>query len=1618
VPDVVSGGQPATASGVTWTGSGAQLTGQPGQKITTAGPAVDTTGSFSVSAWVNLTAVTGSDEQVISQDAGSMSGFYLGINGGSSNWGFARPQEDQNDPPDWAVSAGPTAHTGTWTFLTGVFNASAGTVQLYVNGTASASASDPAPIPARGPLEIGAEKWDGQAGTGNFNGSIAGVQVYPTALSAAEVGSLYGQGRTTGGDITRDALTTTWTRDQRGLPTSMTNPDGNVTNYSYDEAGQLAVTTGPPVTARTYGNPVVTARPVTTVGYDTFGDNAEDKDPNGNVTTTAYDADGQPVSRTLPPYTPPGGSSPVTATATTAYDADGRVTSVSDGLNNTTRYGYDQLGDKVTVTAPDNSVTTTAYDAEGEPLSVTGPTGAVTDFTYDYLGRRATSTQVERYAGSGTAAYTTTYAYGDASGAAGGGGWLAQQTSPAGVSTRYSYDPSGAVTAVTDGAQNTTSYSYDGLGRKTKVTYPDGTATTAGYDPAGNTVSTANLSATGTTLASTSAAFNGEGGQVSATDAAGNSTTFTFDPTGLVSGEVQPVTGSSGITTSFGYDPAGNRTLYTDPNGSQWWDTYNSWGLQESRVEPYTIAYSTAANSTFTTAYDAAGRPVSETEPGGVTVTSTYNSLSELTGQSATGADAASPTRTFGYDTAGNLTSAATSNTAGSGSNATSETFTYNDRGQVLTASGSGGSTSYAYNGDGRATSVADAAGTTAYSYDGAGRLATLADPATGTTATYSYNPDSQVSQVSYGSGKDTRSFAYDGQRRLTSDTLKTSSGTTVASVSYGYNADSEITSQNTTGLAGAASNTYTYDQAGRLTSWNNGTATVQYGYDPNGNLTQNGAKTYSYDARDEMTSDGANSYSYTARGTPSSESGLTGTIAVSFDAYGDQATAGTRSYAYDALGRLTADTPTAGGGGYQFSYAGATGTIASDGTSAYTWDPSGSSLVGTGSPGGGTGGVLALANAHGDVLGQFTAAGTAVAGSQAYDPWGKVTTTTGTPQGLLGYQSAWSDPASGKDLMGARWYAPAEGHFTSADTVQVSPDPDPAAGNPFAYASDEPLNVTDPTGHWGWNPISAVVSIAKKTVAVAKKTVAVVKKTVAVVQKKVAVVAHAVRNVTVRVADAARTVVRATAYVVTHPVAAVKAAVKAVKAIPIVKKAVSALKTAGKALKAAGAVVKKAAVSAGRFVQKAAASTGRFVVKHAAAIGGAAAGFAAFAGCEAVTVGAGSLGCAALSGAVSSAVSYGITAAQTGKFSWSGLGKATLTGAAEGLAFGGLGKALGAAKGLFADDASSLADSAAGEARAPAREESAGSEDGGGSGGTCRVGGGALGGQSFTAGTLVLLASGKAVPISTLKVGDKVLADNTRTGKDQSETVTAVLVHHDTDLYNLTVKTTSGTEVIHTTASHLFWDPYLHYWVPAGKLKKGERLKTPDGSLAVADGGTTPKVHHGWMWDLTVPGNNDHDFYVLPADGDRSTYYRADRGGVTPILVHNVGCGPDNETLATRAEAKAAAYDRAGIAPGTEPDAVWTVGDDVTQRGMPGYRYDENPGAHGNYEQFETENGSRVIAEHTNDPDAPFSHFHAGQPKIDPTREGVNFGWDPSTDFERYSPVGGKHHIYYESSG
>jgi len=1079
VADTSGTGNLANASGVTWSGSAAVLSGTAGQRLVTRGPVVDTTGSFTVSAWVKMAAKTGNDEDVASQDAGSVAGFYLKYNSASGTWQFTRPEQDQNNPSGWATAdSGSSAQTGALTFLTGVFNVNTGAVQLYVNGTDNGGdATDSSPIASHGPVEIGAAKWNGQSSGGTFDGSLANVEVYPSALSAAEVLNLYKQG-SGGGDITRDGLTTDYTVDQLGQVTAQTNPDGVTTTFAYDAAGHRVQVAEPAVATQTAGGTPVVEHPTATTGYDTFGDTADTQDAIGNTTYFTYDGDGRRLTKTLPSYTAPGGSA-VNGTSQAQYNGLGEVTSQTDPDNNQTTYTYDQLAKKTSETDVTTGGTTGyAYDLDGELLSQTGPTGAQTTSTYDFLGRQVTATAVERYLtpGSATASatpasYTTTTSYAPTT-ADPSGTWKSSVTSPDGVASQYGYDAVGESTQVTDGAGNVTAYTFDALGRQTKTVNPDQTADTVAYDPVGNKVAQAGLDKNGNTLASTSATYDGEGDQLSTTDKRGDTSTFTYDPMGGLTAETQPVTTSSGIVTSFGYDPAGNQTVYTDGNGNQWLTTYNSRNLPQTQVEPSTSQYP-SGNATTTIAYNGDGKVTAETEPGAVGLAYAYDSLNDLTGQSGSGATAPTATRAFSYDKAGRMLTATTTSTAVS--SATSETFVYDDRGMVTGATGSAGTTSLGYNGDGQAASVLDGGGTSVYSYDGDGRLHVMNDPASGAALTYSYNQMSQPSTVAYGgSSADTQTFGYNSLHQTTSDTL-TSGTTTAASIAYQYDPNGNLTNKTTTGFTGAGTSTYTYDQADRLSSWNNGTTTTGYAYDGVGNRTGAGTTTYTYDARDELTSDGTSTYSYSANGDLSSVTGTSsGTVATSTsDAYGQQGAQGSQSDTYDALGRDV--QLTTAGATTNLSYQDTTGQLTSDGAADYTWTPDGT-LTGTEIAGAPGTGVLDLTDRHTDVTAQFKATATALTGSRTFGPWGSVTATGGTFTGGLGYQSQYTSSATGQTDMGARWYNPANGDFGNKDTVANKPVPNSASASPFGYAADNPLDATDPTGHMAVVDINGMV--------------------------------------------------------------------------------------------------------------------------------------------------------------------------------------------------------------------------------------------------------------------------------------------------------------------------------------------------------------------------------------------------------------------------------------------------------------------------------------------------------------------------------------------------------------
>jgi hypothetical protein len=110
------------------------------------------------------------------------------------------------------------------------------------------------------------------------------------------------------------------------------------------------------------------------------------------------------------------------------------------------------------------------------------------------------------------------------------------------------------------------------------------------------------------------------------------------------------------------------------------------------------------------------------------------------------------------------------------------------------------------------------------------------------------------------------------------------------------------------------------------------------------------------------------------------------------------------------------------------------------------------------------------------------------------------------------------------------------------------------------------------------------------------------------------------------------------------------------------------------------------------------------------------------------------------------------------------------------------------------------------------------------------------------------------------------------KTGKTHAETVKAVIVEHDNDLYDLTVKVGGRTAVIQTTAHHRFWDQTTGRWTHADALASGDQLRTPGHAKVSVVSGQAPADTVGWMWDLTIA--HDHDFYIDVA--------------TTAVLVHN----------------------------------------------------------------------------------------------------------------------------------
>jgi RHS repeat-associated protein len=602
-----------------------------------------------------------------------------------------------------------------------------------------------------------------------------------------------------------------YTYDDAGDLTSVAYPSGATQSFTYDTQHDLLTTTGGGQLVRTLhydSSGRLTAITDGAGNTSTISINVSDHqqvytDATGKLTTVdSYDARGDVIQQD---QTFDGRTTSTKAT----YDASGHQLTQVDAAGHTSSWSYDAAGDVLTSTDAAGATTTTTYNTFGEPLTVTDPDGAVATMTYDASGD------------------------------------LTQVTDLAGDSTAFTYNSSGQPVAQTDASGRATTYGYDSHGHLAAVTGPDGGVTRQTVDPqTGNVTSVTN--AVGAT---TAFGYDADGNVTTMTDPRGHTATATYDSFD----HVTSITDATGATSRATYDGAGHIVTLVDRNGDVTTYAYDGDGNLVSKDVP--------GLGVETYSYDPLGHVVSGANSVAV-VTRAYDVLGNVSKETTTGTPGSglmSTTYTYGYDAVGRRVSA-------SGPGGTTN-YSYDPAGRLVGVTDpAGGQFTFAYDSDGRLTTVSRPNGQTdTRTYDPAGLLATLHTTAAGTLvseANYTYNPRGLRAAVTTTGG--TSLYSYDAAGELTGATYPAASGQ--PSESFSYDSAGNLTGSSTPSLAspvyGAgdqllsdAGHTYSYDGEGNLVaeSANSTGATTHYAWDGEHQLTgitfpDGSTASYSYD--------------------------------------------------------------------------------------------------------------------------------------------------------------------------------------------------------------------------------------------------------------------------------------------------------------------------------------------------------------------------------------------------------------------------------------------------------------------------------------------------------------------------------------------------------------------------------------------------------------------------------------------------------------------------------------------------------------------------------------------------------------------------------------------------
>jgi hypothetical protein len=183
--DLGTGNHPATvASGASW-GPGSLTMNGSSPGAATASSVLNTASSYTVSAWVMLQNTSGW-HTAVSQDGNVDSGFFLQYDVGDDRWALSGDSGDVSNPTAVRALSSAPPSIGVWTHLAGVYNSSARTLTLFVNGVQQGTVSYTTAFATTGPLAIGRGKYNGHP-TDYFAGNVADVRLYPAALQAGQI---------------------------------------------------------------------------------------------------------------------------------------------------------------------------------------------------------------------------------------------------------------------------------------------------------------------------------------------------------------------------------------------------------------------------------------------------------------------------------------------------------------------------------------------------------------------------------------------------------------------------------------------------------------------------------------------------------------------------------------------------------------------------------------------------------------------------------------------------------------------------------------------------------------------------------------------------------------------------------------------------------------------------------------------------------------------------------------------------------------------------------------------------------------------------------------------------------------------------------------------------------------------------------------------------------------------------------------------------------------------------------------------------------------------------------------------------------------------------------------